>query len=327
MKILAIVFVAVLAAASGYIFLKSGDRDVRPSTAAPATTAVESTAALANAPITGAQNPTAVSPPVESETGKLALAQSDFGKRFRAATDYLEYSKSILAAAREGNRDAQFYLYSALQFCEREYGFFFRKGTSWLTLDEALQKASTRPPQNIDDVQEVYDKCHSMHDADASEFGNAFEWLAKATTAGQPVALATTASRTLVNDESPQAKLDASAGRTPQDLLAEAVKSKDPQVLWTIGELQVALRGYSAETMKSQWAWWLVACERGFDCSASSPWYRFSCRVDQLCQPGETAVDYIRRSTQADFPDIEERAKEINAKLNAGDWDSLGIRS
>jgi len=39
--------------------------------------------------------------------------------------------------------------------------------------------------------------------------------------------------------------------------------------------------------------------------------------MDFNCQPYESGIDYIRRNNGADFDEIERRAGELNAKLDA----------
>ena len=64
-------------------------------------------------------------------------------------------------------------------------------------------------------------------------------------------------------------------------------------------------------------AWRLAACRRGYDCSQQAEWLRFHCGMDFNCQPYESGIDYIRRNNGADFDELERRAGELNAKLDA----------
>ena len=72
--------------------------------------------------------------------------------------------------------------------------------------------------------------------------------------------------------------------------------------------------------------WLLAACERGYDCSRQSEWYKLRCSFDPACQPYENGVvDVARRDTGNRFPDVERRARELNEKLDQGRFDELGF--
>jgi hypothetical protein len=71
------------------------------------------------------------------------------------------------------------------------------------------------------------------------------------------------------------------------------------------------------ETMQRQWVWRMAACQRGYDCSSNNEWLVWACRYDRNCQPYETMVDYIHRHRSEDFDEIEQKARDLNAKLDA----------
>jgi len=52
---------------------------------------------------------------------------------------------------------------------------------------------------------------------------------------------------------------------------------------------------------------------------------KWSCYGDTNCQPYETAIDLIRRATGNDFLEVEARARWINEKIDAGDWEAMGF--
>ncbi len=121
----------------------------------------------------------------------------------------------------------------------------------------------------------------------------------------------------------------------PNALLRTAVQSKDPEVLFKIGELQGVLADSrdqppesdptgSSTHFEDTLAWWLVACERGLDCSENSSWHKSACT--NQCPPRENGVEYIRRvAHESNFYDLELRAKDIREKLDANAWDELGL--
>lgn len=269
-----------------------------------------------------APSPVAPEDPVERNTIRERFAQS---------TAYLEFVESVLPAAEGGDPDSQFYLYSALQFCDQEYrAYFHKRDGGWRAMDEALVRIAVRPEERTSVVEHVYAKCHTLIRGDRQKYGDAQQWLERATAGGQPVAMAKTARNQLL--QSASGGVETQGKQTdpttnPRDLLAAALRSKDPAVLWQIGELQALLHGDSAESTKAQWAWWLAACQRGYECGENSAWYAFSCRFDQMCLPGQTGIDHMRRTLQSDFPEVENLAKSINAKIDAGAWSELDMGS
>jgi hypothetical protein len=112
-----------------------------------------------------------------------------------------------------------------------------------------------------------------------------------------------------------------------RSMLLAAASSKDPEALWTIGEAQGTLNQSFDDKVKNQLAWRLVSCQRGFDCSPEADWIQLDCREDTYCTFGISGIDYIRDAAVANWPEIEQRAHDINAKLDAGQWNSLGLGS
>jgi hypothetical protein len=116
-------------------------------------------------------------------------------------------------------------------------------------------------------------------------------------------------------------------GVDPRQLLSAAVKSRDPEVLFTIGEAQGLLYPANSDTNAARYAWWLVACQRGFDCSAGGDWVKNTCAGDPQCASANSPSDLVRSLAGDEWPDVQQRAQEISAKLDAGQWDELGLGS
>ena len=68
----------------------------------------------------------------------------------------------------------------------------------------------------------------------------------------------------------------------------------------------------------------LAACKRGADCGPDSDRVFFSC-LYAICQPYEGLPEMIRSHQSAEFPTIEQRAREIEAHIDAGEWEELGF--
>jgi hypothetical protein len=253
-------------------------------------------------------------------TGSLSLT---LRQRFRESTDYASFIESILSDARAGDRDAQYYVHAALSFCDSEFRLFRKRaGSGWLTRDEGLVRAARRRDLPIGYVEAVDEKCRTLMEGSRSDLGDSKRWLEDAANKGQPIAMATLATAQLL--AAPSGDKKASARASAREQLASALESKDPEVMWAIGELQYALNPESEDSNKTQWAWALAACERGYECGPDALWLQFACRWDQ-CPPGETVVDYIKRILQTDFPAVEELAREINANIDAEAWSDIDI--
>jgi hypothetical protein len=114
---------------------------------------------------------------------------------------------------------------------------------------------------------------------------------------------------------------------TLRELLRAAVESRDPEVLFTIGEVQLLLNPLSTENDINRLAWWMVACLRGFDCSPSADWVRSVCGDTAPCASAVDSADRLRILAGDDWIKVRQRAREIDSKLEAHEWDELGLTS
>jgi hypothetical protein len=268
--------------------------------------------------------------------------QKDFKRQFAESRNYWDYAHDILPAAEAGNADAQFYLSKVLEFCDYANKAYFQRSGANLTLDQALQLAVERK-RPVDVTQAVFERCHEFQARDATELGSAKEWLAQATKAGQPTAEATTAQK-MYSQEYLKSFLKAGASATPEntappmgdgadprDLLLAAIKSLEPEALFAVAMAQGAheqLHPPSNGQHTNQLAWMLVACQRGYDCSGSPDWVTTGCPNCGTRSPANQTPDNTMMTIAGDnWPAVQQRAQEINAKLNAGQWDELDLGS
>jgi len=261
----------------------------------------------------------------------------DYKKSFAEAHDYWDYAHRLLPAAKAGNADAQFYLSRVLERCDEDNRMYFQRRGQKIGLDEGLQYAVKRH-LSIEVAQSVYDKCHEFQENDSADLGSASDWLARATAAGQPIAKTTTASKLLLKDlqenlaraggvPNPNTKATIETESDPRSLFRSAVRSKDPEVLFMIGDAQRLLYPASSDSSVSQFAWWLVACQRGFDCSGDAVWVKNSCGDNADCTSIADPMDRVRKLAGDQWPVVQQRAQDISAKLDAGRWDELGLGS
>lgn len=252
-----------------------------------------------------------------------------YADTLKSSHNYLDFANSTIQAAESGDRDAQYFLGKALRFCEGTYHMYFERKGEALTLDEALIWAA-RLHRSGAFVQTVYDRCHDLkeHNPAALQSTN---WIQEAANAGQPAALATLAidrfSKNAIQNQSTAAQPSSGNDLTADSraALRAAVESKDPEVLWQIGVAQGFLSQDFGEKVKNEMAWWLVSCQRGYDCGPQADWLTLDCSDESFCTPGISGIDYIRNGSGADWPEVQLRAQDINAKLDAGKWRELGL--
>ena len=261
----------------------------------------------------------------------------DYAKAFRESTNYRSFILSALPAAQSGDPDAQYYLHAALAYCDESYSFYFRPRGKVLTLDEAIAVRSELPgPSMTEAIKRAYSRCHEVNEAKDSGWGTAQGWLSKATDAGQPVAQMETAQKIFlrplvrggVSAESEDPAIAQGTYIEARSLVRAAIESKNPQAIFDMGGLQGFLQQGEPQEQMTQDAitWEYVACLRGFDCGVDAEWYRQFCLSGSNCLPGESGVDYLRRTApMLNVLDLEQRAYDLNAKIDAGAWDELGI--
>jgi len=277
-------------------------------------------------------------PRIKSAAPSGGPTLSDYKNAFARSANYWRFARDTLPAAIAGNADAQFYLSRALEYCTEHNSLYFQRRGKPIGLDEALQYAAQRHLP-IDIAQDVYNRCHEFVDHDVSELGRAPDWLAQATASGQPLAQAITATKLLMQ-ESQQAFVRAgglpnpnnaptvSDGSDPRELLRAAVQSKEPEVLFSIGDaLTLMAPSTNSDNNTTRFAWWLVACQRGLDCSANAEWVKNSCANFPQCAAADGPSDLVQTLAGDKWPEVEERAQEINASLDQGKWGELGLGS
>lgn len=261
------------------------------------------------------------------------MASLQYGAILGTSKDYWEFAQSVLPAALQGDADAQFYLSRALEYCSENNRMFFERRGRQLSLGEAIEFAARRH-LSLETAQSVFDRCHRFQGQLSNQFGSAAEWLAKATSAGQPLAQASTAGKILEQrlrqnfvqaGGAPNPQQELADKTDPRVLLRDAVKSGEPEVYFRIGDVQGLLRPAATDSNIDRYAWILIACNRGFDCSYAAQWVRNSCGGDPQCESITHPEDLVRLLAADSWPAVQARAQQLEANLAIGDWDDLGI--
>lgn len=141
-------------------------------------------------------------------------------------------------------------------------------------------------------------------------------------TPAEPFAEAMTASRLLAEPDPLQ--------RTQRQenavvLLRSAVRSRDPRVLFIVGNAELLLAPPDKYSRVMAYAWWLVACERGLDCASGSAYAATICGNDVRCAAAHGPRERLQAAAGRNWSSVRKRAAAMSARLDAGKWSELGI--
>lgn len=236
-----------------------------------------------------------------------------YKQEFMNATDYFEFAHSILAAAHAGNSDAQYYLWAVRFSCDHDAVAKFG------TLDEAEQYGA-RLSISMEEVHKSYGRCHKLRTRDVSDLGDQWDWLNRAIKGGQPNAEATGAQFRIAQERAganpgggqwlPQAAIG--EGADPHQMALKALQSGDPSAWLQIGQFTNYLnpRESHQESFINRLAWTVLACQRMGGCPDCGP------RCDTTNLMSQAGNNWAA---------VQQRAQEIADKLDAGQWDQLGL--
>ncbi len=238
---------------------------------------------------------------------------------FTATDDLLAFVEGIHESARSGDGASAYYMFRALDRCQTEFGMRFGGGRRERPLDEVLADESVVSQFGDADLRRIHGQCQRLRESDPARFGAPDEWLAKAADAGYPRAQAEWALR-LVNGATGAS--DGEVLEQAREMARAALASKDPAVFVPVSSV---IRGLSEQDANRDASWFVAACQRGFDCSPGSEMTRIVCRFDTNCQPYESSLDLLRRHSGGEFETIERGARAINAAIDAGRFEELGL--
>ncbi len=253
-------------------------------------------------------------------------------QRMKTAKDWYSLAKEILPQAKAGNPEAQVALFEMYRHC------FDSSGIERKYYDnvEAVREHAIKYGLSVDDAVSHFQQCHGFNTDDAASLGDPWDWLQKATDTGYPIALAETAHERLLQDQlkaalraggsptDPTISLPPIGGdATPRELLAVAAQSADPEVLAAIGNLQYALHPTQPidVTKIDSAAWMYLACQRQGDCSGQGPTTVINCGPNDGNCVG--VPEWLLRKVNYNWAPVQEKVNQINAALNAKQWDQL----
>jgi hypothetical protein len=266
-------------------------------------------------------------------TLKFDTGQPDYAAGYRDADDLLAFLKSIAPAAQAGDPDALYWTFRASRRCVRDYMIYFGLGAHERTLEQALAMNAQSGPDEKS-TRELYARCANFKAAADNPYRDWKALLKRAADAGSPVAQATLADE--MRGEVLSAQDPASKARIEGDMRAlarQALRSKDPAVLFELAGVaatrvkptEVDVNGGSWQVDDVYSVWIIAACQRGYDCSLDDEGFRYVCHLDFACQPFDTIVDMLRRGRPDNFHELQLRASDLNAKLDANRCDEIDL--
>lgn len=290
----------------------------------PAEVASAPTPATVPASTTDAELPVRNSSNAETTPSAAAIRTrppDPMAVNFAATDDLLAFIDGIQDAAQDGDGRAAYYLYHALDRCQTEYERRFGGGRHERSLDEVMTDESVVRRYGEADLRWIHGQCQRLRESDMTRLGAPDDWLLKAADAGYPRAQAE-AALWFVMTGGPAPNTDRSG--QARELARAAVSSKDPEVFFTVSRVIEGLNPEKAADLHLD-SWYIAACLRGLDCGPGAEITRKICSEDPTCHPDESALDLLRRLMGERFAANELGAHQINAAIDAGRLEELGL--
>lgn len=256
-----------------------------------------------------------------------AMAPSDAAQAaVGAATLALELNgdlhalaRTLLPRAEAGDNEAQHGLALLLRACDRE----LKRHADRAALDAFLETVPRRSgvdPGNYAALQrDQFDACDGFRDDPLDRYAAEPDWLARAATAGHPLALLARELRAPGE----------AAARDPvmlREVALAALASQRPEGFMLLLELEFpeADGPEARDATPNALAWWLLACARGYPCGAEAHWRR---EQDAFRGSQRAALGWDD-ALLFDLPAHEreqarERAAELGRLLDAGEVEAL----
>lgn len=188
---------------------------------------------------------------------------ANYRTRLKSANSYLKLITDLLPAAESGDSDAQYVLYKALFYCREEVGGYLRQDGRLLAPDEVIQHG-TALHASYNYINLVSKRCFELLNSESLYTFGPDQWLAMATAAGQPAAVAATALRALKDLKSPGTG-DGSSREVrdnPWDVLMGQLPTADPDVLAYVAKAQSFLNISPDDQRIGGAAWSVVVVPR-----------------------------------------------------------------
>jgi hypothetical protein len=205
----------------------------------------------------------------------------------RKATDYRQLVNLLLPLAKTGSAAAQYEVASALRYCKESWHAHIFSATGAARTPEEMRQLYANLPANTQSLlNEADQRCHSFL-SDVNLLNSSNDWLDRADKAGYPPAIFMKA-----------------------DLMMVAhLKDGDGAAVLRAGQLISA--------------WWLLGCEKGYDCGPESDAMKGICTVDPQCANKPGFVENLERINGAKFGEVQQLAEQIKAAVESGDQEEI----
>jgi hypothetical protein len=240
----------------------------------------------------------------------------------RKATDYRQLVNLLMPLAKNGSVTAQYEIASALHYCDEYWRAHVVSRTSGAikTPEELRQLYARLPPNTQSLLSDADQRCRSFSD-DLSILSTSGEWLDQSVKGDYPPATFMKADLTMKTLLLKDGNAAAIQQARQEALIAST--SADPEVLFGMADF-VDVSGKSRDQMgQLVAAWWLLACESGYDCGSESDAIKGICTVDPQCANKPTVVEEIERTNGAHFGEVQQLAEQIRAAVNSRDPEEI----
>jgi hypothetical protein len=246
-----------------------------------------------------------------------------WGTKFYASTDYLQFVKDALPAAQAGDGRAAWHIGDALHLC----GYIMRtyKDSADPEAQLTQELVSYKGKQWERDVKErKIRRCLGLARENPAGDHPASYWFAQALAAGDMLARADAAGRTLseltlspLPDDVKAAKI-----KSVEDNLRAVVESGDPDALFRVGMFMIQPT-LSTDTLRGA-AVALASCDLGHDCSKTGPDGTNNCEVSTACPANADFAYFLQQSLGSDkYAQVYAHAQEVEQAARARDWNTV----
>jgi TPR repeat protein len=236
----------------------------------------------------------------------------------RKATDYLQLVKLLLPTAKEGSPAAQYEVAKALKYCDQNWhaSSFFSPKTGVPRTSDEMQQLFTKLPENTQSLLKVADRrCRSFLE-DLPLLKTANDWLDQAAKAGYAPATFMKADMAM---KSHLMDGDTAAIQRAREQAIIASASGDPEVLAGMVDFVESGNRNPQQVGQLISAWWLLACNSGYDCSANSEVAKGFCTVDAQCANKVSLLEDLERVNGAKFGEVQLLSEQIGAAIGSRD--------
>lgn len=255
----------------------------------------------------------------------------DWMRSYHESADDFALARELLDAALLGDARAQYWLGQVLLRCEVYKRTLARypEGTLATRVESYLASSIKGPEHHRSKLRREALRCAGLFSEmpfagyDLPDEANDFRyWSTLAVESGDPIAVIDRALRSKVNHRPSD---DAERNRAFRAALMRdvriAVSSRDPVALFTVGGI-FSDPSFAADPQQG-YAWTVVACELGYDCTTSNPNWG-GCVEAGTCVAGFSHADTLQRDLGATkYAQIYAQAQDIRYKLETDDWDGL----